>query len=155
MKLKQYILLSICTAFPTLGSSQDVERDLAKELANPIASLYTLPLQMNYDRGIGPTGDGSIYQLNAQPLIPFSLNEDWHLISRTIIPFIHQEDVSNSFQAHFPHNGSGNATNRSGRDMIPSVNLLRSRAMYSIPTTLESPPPSGKSMVQFPTPGPT
>jgi len=90
------MILSIlaCGLLPSLGLAQDAERDLAKELANPIASLYTLPLQMNYDRGIGPTGDGSIYQLNAQPLIPFSLNEDWHLISRTIIPFIHQEDVS-------------------------------------------------------------
>jgi hypothetical protein len=57
--------------------AQDVERNLAQELTNPIASLYTLPLQLNFDRNLGPGGDGYHYQLNAQPLIPFALNEDW------------------------------------------------------------------------------
>ena len=75
-------------------SAQNAELDLAKQLANPIASLYTLPFQMNFDRGLGPDGNGSRYQLNVQPLIPFSLNKDWNLISRTIIPFISQEDVN-------------------------------------------------------------
>lgn len=83
-----------CGLLPSLGFAEDEERNLAKELANPIASLYTLPMQMNFDDGLGPDGDGSLYQLNLQPLIPFELNEDWHLISRTIIPFIHQEDVT-------------------------------------------------------------
>jgi hypothetical protein len=49
---------------------------------------------MNYDENLGLDGEGSIWQLNAQPLIPFSLNDDWNLISRTIIPFIHQKDVT-------------------------------------------------------------
>jgi hypothetical protein len=74
--------------------TQDVERNLAQELTNPIASLYTLPVQLNFDRGLGLTGDGTQEVLNIQPLIPFSLNEDWHLISRTILPFMHQEDVA-------------------------------------------------------------
>lgn len=79
---------------PSLGLAQERERNLAKELANPIAALYTLPLQMNFDKRLGADGDGKIYQLNIQPLIPFSLNDDWNLISRTIIPVIHQEDVA-------------------------------------------------------------
>ncbi len=79
---------------PITISAQDMERNLAQELTNPIASLYTLPVQLNFDRGLGLTGDGSQEVLNIQPLIPFSLNEDWHLISRTILPFMHQEDVA-------------------------------------------------------------
>ena len=77
-----------------MASAQDVERNLAQELTNPIASLYTLPMQLNFDQDLGVGGDGSQEVLNLQPLIPFSLNEDWHLISRTIILLIHQEDVA-------------------------------------------------------------
>ncbi len=33
------------------------------------------------------------YLLNVQPVIPISLNEEWNVISRTIIPFIAQDDV--------------------------------------------------------------
>ncbi len=78
----------------SVGLAQEAERNLAQELTNPIASLYTLPLQLNFDKDLGVDGEGTQEVLNAQPLIPFSLNEDWHLISRTIVPFIHQEDVA-------------------------------------------------------------
>ncbi len=86
--------LLACGLFPSSASAQDVERNLAQELTNPIASLYTLPIQLGFDQDLGVDGDGSLTQLNLQPLIPFTLNEDWNLISRTIIPFIEQEDVA-------------------------------------------------------------
>ena len=90
------ITLPILSAGLIFGvcEAQDVERNLAQELTNPIASLYTLPIQLNFDGDLGAGGDGSQEVLNVQPLIPFALNDDWHLISRTIIPFIHQEDVA-------------------------------------------------------------
>jgi hypothetical protein len=72
----------------------EVERNLAQELSNPIASLYTLPMQLNFDQDLGANGEGSQTLLNLQPLIPFSLNEDWHLISRSIVPLIDQQDVA-------------------------------------------------------------
>lgn len=62
---------------------------LAKATANPIADLISLPLQSNWDRGYGP-GDNTQYTLNIQPVIPFQLNEDWNLITRTILPVVHQ-----------------------------------------------------------------
>ncbi|MEJ2289761.1 MAG: hypothetical protein P8Y02_14190, partial [Deinococcales bacterium] len=37
--------------------------------------------------------DGDRFQLNAQPVVPVSLNRDWNLISRTIVPVIHQSDI--------------------------------------------------------------
>jgi hypothetical protein len=55
---------------------------LAKKLSNPIASLISVPFQRNYDGGYGPN-DGNKYTINVQPVIPFILNEDWNVISRT------------------------------------------------------------------------
>ncbi len=67
--------------------------ELAKKLANPIASLISVPIQFNYDRGIGSKGDGERLTLNVQPVIPITLNQDWNLISRTVAPLIYQDDI--------------------------------------------------------------
>jgi len=77
----------------TSEAQQNGDAGLAQELTNPLADLMTIPIQMNYDRDIGPLDDGWKLQTNIQPVIPFSLTEDWNLISRTIIPVIYQDDI--------------------------------------------------------------
>ncbi len=67
--------------------------DLAKQLSNPVASLISVPLQLNYDHDIGPADDGDRFALNIQPVVPLSISEDWNLISRTILPVIDQSDI--------------------------------------------------------------
>jgi hypothetical protein len=67
--------------------------ELAKKLSNPVASLISLPLQSNFDFRMG-TGSGWRYTLNVQPVIPIALSSEWNMISRTIIPFIHQSNVT-------------------------------------------------------------
>jgi hypothetical protein len=69
------------------------EADLAQKLANPIADLISLPIQSNVDFGVGP-GDGTIWRTNIQPVIPFAINDDWNVISRTILPVIDQEGLA-------------------------------------------------------------
>jgi hypothetical protein len=71
----------------------DADHDIAMQLSNPVASLISLPLQNNFDWGGGPNGDGFQYRINIQPVIPFTLNNDWNLISRTILPYVYQEDI--------------------------------------------------------------
>jgi len=63
--------------------------DLAKAAQNPIGNLISLPLQNNTNFGVGPEG-GTQNILNIQPVIPFAVNEDWNIITRTILPLIWQ-----------------------------------------------------------------
>jgi hypothetical protein len=71
------------------------EEELAKKLQNPVANLISVPFQNNWDFGIGPA-DAMRYYVNIQPVIPFSIGEDWNIITRTIMPVIYAEAVSNN-----------------------------------------------------------
>lgn len=74
-------------------SQSEKASELAKKLANPIANLISVPLQYNYDENYGANDKGSKSQLNIQPVAPFTLNEEWNLITRTILPVIEVNDM--------------------------------------------------------------
>lgn len=87
------LLLSFFSLSLSVGAEES-QAELAKKLNNPIASLISVPMQLNYDQDIGTDDQGERYVLNIQPVIPFSLNANWNLISRTILPLIAQDDIS-------------------------------------------------------------
>lgn len=83
--------------------------DLAKQLTNPVADLVSMPVQINYDSGFG-SEDGHRLAINVQPVIPIEINNNWNVISRTIIPLIEQ------------HNIVGNSGSQSGTgDIVQSL----------------------------------
>jgi hypothetical protein len=77
-------------AAPALAQAQSDEAALAKKLANPIASLISVPLQYNYDTYGGANDGARVNRMNIQTAIPFSLNDQWNLITRNIIPLVDQ-----------------------------------------------------------------
>jgi len=69
------------------GAAADDEKpSLSQQLANPIANLTSVPIQYNALFGAGRDKEGTISVLNIQPVIPIKLNDDWNLITRTILP---------------------------------------------------------------------
>ncbi len=85
-------LLALMSSISPTAAQESAE-DLAKKLANPVASLISVPLQFNWDGNIGLDDGGERFQLNVQPVAPFSLNEKWNVISRTIVPVVSQSDI--------------------------------------------------------------
>ena len=93
MKLIHRSAPFVAAALVSASASAQDAADLAKQLANPVAALISVPFQLNYDQDIGPVRGGDRWQLNIQPVVPFGLTENWNLISRTILPLVSQDDI--------------------------------------------------------------
>jgi hypothetical protein len=81
-------LIQEASAQPTpQGSPSD--KEMAKQLSNPVANIVSVPLQLKWDEGVGPNEDLR-FVMNFQPVVPFTVNHRWNLIGRFIVPFIGQ-----------------------------------------------------------------
>ncbi|MGA9262261.1 MAG: hypothetical protein WBV95_09825, partial [Desulfobacterales bacterium] len=91
---KVYVLSLTILIFTTcITYGQDASNsDLAKQAQNPVANLISLPLQNNTNFSIGPD-DETQNILNIQPVWPVSINDNWNLITRTILPVVSQPNI--------------------------------------------------------------
>lgn len=92
MATRLLVLLVLVVLSTTAHADEAAE--LAKKSLNPIAVMYSLPVQYNWNQKMGPTGDGIQTVTNIQPVLPFSIHDDWNLISRTIVPVIDQRSLA-------------------------------------------------------------
>jgi hypothetical protein len=75
-----------------IQAGEDETAELARAVQNPIADLISLPFQNNTNFNFGPR-DRTQNVLNIQPVIPVDLNEDWLMITRTIVPVVSQPSL--------------------------------------------------------------
>ncbi|MDD4178962.1 MAG: transporter [Candidatus Margulisbacteria bacterium] len=97
MKKIDFLLLFVLALIPCsayAAPEEDSQAEIAKKLQNPIAKMISIPFQFNYDAELGQSHNGSRLTLNIQPVIPFSFNQDWDIVSRTILPVMSQSNLT-------------------------------------------------------------
>jgi len=74
-----------------MAVDQIQKQEIAKKLANPLAAIVSIPIQVHYKPNMGLNDEGSEWLTNIQPIVPFTINDEWTLLTRTIIPIISQD----------------------------------------------------------------
>jgi len=74
-------------------TARDEYPELTRKLLNPLARVLSIPTSFEYLEGAGIDGNGESFTTRIAPRIPFVLNEDWHLISKTDIAWATQKNV--------------------------------------------------------------
>lgn len=96
MKLLKSTLTLALMALPMSANADEMSdteaEKLAKAAQNPLATMISLPFQNNTNLNIGPN-DSTQNILNIQPVWPFKINDEWNLITRTIIPVVSNPDI--------------------------------------------------------------
>jgi len=80
------LVASLAAAAASAHAALSAE-ELAKLAQNPVGNLISVPFQNNTNLNTGPL-KGTQNILNIQPVVPISVDEDWNVITRTIIPVI-------------------------------------------------------------------
>ena len=72
--------VSTLAVLPAPAGAQTAD-ELAKQTQNPVSSLISVPLQGNWDFGLGDReAVGTL--LNVQPVMPFGISKDMNIIRK-------------------------------------------------------------------------
>jgi hypothetical protein len=80
--------VTLLMLLPAVAAAQDAD-ELARQTQNPVASLISVPLQGNWDFGVGDR-DAAATLLNIQPVMPFPVSRSTNVILRVIMPLTSQ-----------------------------------------------------------------
>jgi hypothetical protein len=94
------VICAVTMLTATSAAAEMSAEELAKLAQNPVGNLISVPFQDNVNLNFGPE-KGTQNILNIQPVVPFSISDDWNIITRTILPVI-------SMPALGPDTGSTN-----------------------------------------------
>ena len=83
----KFLVASVAATFAVSAHAELSAEELAKLAQNPVGNLISLPFQNNTNLNFGPE-KGTQNILNIQPVIPISVNSEWNIITRTILPVI-------------------------------------------------------------------
>lgn len=138
-------LAVILSAGPCRAEDAQPDQDshaeqLAKKLSNPIADLVSVPFQFNWENGVG-VDDDLRFVLNAQPVVPFSVSENWNMIGRFILPFISQPPLTSGSDTAF---GTGDIVASAFFSPKESKLVWGVGPVFGIPTTSDPALGSGK-----------
>ena len=87
------------TAASTAADNEQAKAaELAKKLQKPVASLISVPIQNNWDFGIG-AANAMRYTVNIQPVIPFSLTKRWSRLGPALHDDLTVSEMSRSTTA--------------------------------------------------------
>src|SRR5512136_27315 len=90
------LLAALIAATPamaqTKGKAESTE-ELQKAAQNPVADIISIPLQNDFNFGVGPQ-DKMQYVGNIQPVVPFHATQNWNVITRTIVPLVYQPELA-------------------------------------------------------------
>jgi hypothetical protein len=81
------VAASLTAALAAPASAEMSAEELAKLAQNPVGNLISVPFQNNTNLNFGPE-KGTQNILNIQPVIPFEVDKDWNIITRTILPVV-------------------------------------------------------------------
>src|SRR4030095_11752736 len=96
LTMRRYALL--ITLFTFAAALTDPARaemsaeELAKLAQNPVGNLISVPFQNNTNFNFGPE-KGTQNTSKPQPVYPIHVNEEWNIITRTILPVISQPSL--------------------------------------------------------------
>lgn len=69
------------------------EKEISKQIANPVSNLIGLPIKNSIDFGIGKM-NGTRNTTNIQPILPFKVSEKLYLVTRIVLPLVTQYNIT-------------------------------------------------------------